>query len=77
MPARRHSRWVCRSIFVTRFLSTNRRSLGSIGFPQAAQMTVFGFLKNMSASLRPSLVESEQSARHRPGDQLRHVLLHR
>jgi hypothetical protein len=44
------SRWVCRSIFVARFLSTNRRSLGSIGFPHEAQMTVFDFRKNMSAS---------------------------
>ena len=42
--------WVCRSAFVTRFLSTKRLSLGSMGLPQAAQMAGFGFLKNMSAS---------------------------
>jgi hypothetical protein len=47
-----------------------------MGLPQAAQMTVLGFLKNMSASPKVSLVEAEQSASHRLSDQLRNVLLH-
>jgi hypothetical protein len=50
-----------------------------MGFPQAAQMTLLGFLKNMSTSPKASFVErsdAEQSACHRLGDRLRHVLLH-
>jgi hypothetical protein len=47
-----------------------------MGFPHAAQMTVLGFLKNMSASAKASLVESEQSGCHRLSDRLRNVLLH-
>jgi hypothetical protein len=36
---------------VTRFFSTNRRSFGSIGLRHTAQVTVFGFLKNIVALL--------------------------
>jgi hypothetical protein len=72
----RQSRCVCRSIFVTRFLSTKRRSVRSMGFPQTAQMTVFGFLKNI-APPRSSLVETEQPGCDRLSDRLRNVLLDR
>jgi hypothetical protein len=47
-----------------------------MGLPQAAQMTVLGFLKNMSASAKAILVEPKQSGCHRRSDQLRNVLLH-
>jgi hypothetical protein len=50
--------------------------LGAMGLPHAAQMTVLGLLKNMSASGKAILVEPEQSGCHRLSDQLRNVLLH-
>jgi hypothetical protein len=47
-----------------------------MGFPQAAQITVLGFRKNMPASPNASLVEPEQSASHSLSDQLRNILLY-
>jgi hypothetical protein len=45
-----HFTCVCRSIFVVRFLSTNRRSHGSMAFPHTAQTTGAGFLSHITSS---------------------------
>jgi hypothetical protein len=41
---------VCRSVFVFRFFSTNRRSLGAMVFPHTAQTIARGFLNHIAAS---------------------------
>jgi hypothetical protein len=45
-----HFTCVCRSIFIVRFFSTNRRSRGSMAFPHTAQITGAGFLNHITSS---------------------------
>jgi len=47
----RQAMWVCRSSFVTRLLSMNRRSVVAIGLPHTEQATGLDFLNNIAITL--------------------------